>query len=173
MTSRRILLALLLAALPLALAAGVYSLVQRIPDEPAARIGSPAPARTYFDAHGSRQALAGDRPALMLAYREGCKHCLAEFAALRRDLHLLAGADVVLLTADAQSPVGDAPADLVALKSAPGVLHGVVSPKEIYEQFGTVMTPALLIYRRGRLEARFIGETPIHVLTAALHRKAP
>lgn len=172
MKHRRIGLALLLGSLALILATAVYSLGRRLPEQQVARLGSAAPVRAYVDAHGSPQRLPGDRPMLLLAYREGCNHCLAEFAALRRNQDALAGTDIVLLTTD--HPLGNAePADLAALKAAPGVFHGVASPREIFQQFGTQMTPAILIYRHGVLEARFVGETPIHVLAEALHRTQP
>ena len=128
------------------------------------------PQLAYRDATGAHRisAVPGERT-LIMVFHSKCGHCAYQLTAFNRRVAELSGARVYLLTTEHVLPVAELERQWPALSHAPSVTWGQVSSDDVKAQLRTLATPAFFVFdERGRLIARYVGETKLDLLLTVL-----
>jgi thioredoxin-related protein len=102
------------------------------------------------------------KPIILVLFNSTCEHCQYELSQTKKNITNFDGIELVFLSAE---PIAVIKQVATAFASADNVNFIKIKPEDVYENFGIVRFPTILIYNtQGKLVKEFKGETKIEAI---------
>lgn len=102
------------------------------------------------------------KPVVFILYNSTCEHCQYELTQIRASMHLFKDVELVFLSSE---PISAIKKVALLFESHRNVNFIKINPEDVYDNFGTVRYPTILIYgTNGKLIKEFKGETKVEAI---------
>lgn len=102
------------------------------------------------------------KPVVLVLFNSTCEHCQYELGQIKENIANFNEVELVLLSSESIATIKQV---AEAFESVSNVNFVKINPEDVYENFGTVRFPTILIYSTtGKLLKEFKGETKIEAI---------
>jgi thioredoxin-related protein len=142
----------------------VYSIVETrlAKQEIQSKINSVPSGPNFFELDSTRFSFPVSRKIVLVLFNSTCEHCQYELAQVKENTEFFQDTELVFLSAE---PIVAIKQVSEAFGQQTNVSFVKVNPDDLYDNFGTVRYPTILIYGAdGGLIKEFKGETKIEAI---------
>lgn len=142
----------------------VYSIIEKQASKKTitAKIQSAPVNVTLFTLDSTRFSFPVAKPVVLILFNSTCEHCQYELSQIKARIEDFKELELVFLSSEPIAAIKQAAAPFESVGNATFVK---INPKDVYENFGTVRFPTILIYStQGKLVKEFKGETKIEAI---------
>lgn len=126
------------------------------------RISSVPSRSIFFELDSTRFSFPVSKKLILVLFNSTCEHCQYELAQVKENIGFFKDNELVFLSAE---PIAAIKQVSDTFGQQTNVRFVKVNPEDLYENFGTVRYPTILIYGTdGRLIKEFKGETKIEAI---------
>lgn len=162
--NRKRLLLTVLATLAVAVVFMGYTVVDTVAEQwnLKARIESIPSRATLFDLDSARVVFPAAKPVAVIIFNSTCQHCQYELAQIKAAINSFNNIELVFLSSE---PILAIKKVALLFESHRNVNFIKINPEDVYDNFGTVRYPTILIYgTNGKLIKEFKGETKVEAI---------
>jgi thioredoxin-related protein len=115
-----------------------------------------------FSLDSTRFSFPEAKPIVMVLFNSTCEHCQYELNQINERIEDFNELDLVFLSSEPVAAIKQAAAPFESVGNATFIK---INPEDVYENFGTIRFPTILIYNaQGKLVKEFKGETKIEAI---------
>ncbi len=142
----------------------VYSIIEKTASKKVIqnKIQSVPAGVGLFTLDSSRFTFPTAKPVVLLLFNSTCEHCQYEIAQIKDKITDFNQVELVFLSSE---PIAVIKQVAASFTPTANVIFVKINPEDVYENFGTVRFPTILIYNAGgKLVKDFKGETKIEAI---------
>lgn len=142
----------------------VYSIIEKqaVKREIQARIQLIPANVNLFALDSTRFTFPAAKPVVFILFNSTCEHCQFELSQIKENISDFGEVELVFLSSE---PIAVIKQVASAFAAAENVNFIKINPEDVYENFGTVRFPTILIYNAaGKRVKEFKGETKIEAI---------
>jgi thioredoxin-related protein len=142
----------------------VYSIIEKQSDkkEIQTKIQTSPVNVNLFKLDSARFIFPTAKPAILILFNSTCEHCQYELNQIKENITDFNEVELVFLSSEPIVIIREVAAAFVSVGNVNFIK---INPEDVYENFGTIRFPTILIYNAaGKLVKEFKGETKIEAI---------